>query len=317
MSDSAITATNLGAFGSGAATTVSVNQTGHGFAAGDIVRLSGSNTYTKAQANSATNAEMAGMVSSVLSADAFTLTMDGQVTGLSGLTPAEVYFLSPTTAGAITATAPTTTGQIKKQVFYAQSATSGVVYNMLGIQLSSGGSTVTSFAFTNANGFTGTVSTATTTPTLVLQRTFNSEVRVTGGNGHGSTNNKIRRFTTTVKNVGSDITYADSAALGATFTINTAGIYAIVYNDGANLGNSIGGLSKNSSQLTTSIQNITDSDILAVTHSHNGVPTNNYVGETTCYIGNLVAGDIIRAHTDAGGNPTSNIQVWINIARIG
>ena len=35
-----------------------------------------------------------------------------------------------------------------------------------------------------------------------------SSVFLTNPNGHGSTNNKIRRYSTVVKNVGSDITFA-------------------------------------------------------------------------------------------------------------
>jgi hypothetical protein len=44
-------------------------------------------------------------------------------------------------------------------------------------------------------------------------------VTVHTGNGHGSTNNKIRRFTTTMTNTGSAITYADSALACMTFII--------------------------------------------------------------------------------------------------
>jgi hypothetical protein len=61
--------------------------------------------------------------------------------------------------------------------------------------------------------------------------TPNSEVRLNTVNGFGSTNTMIRRFTNTTINTGTDITYADSATLGATFTINTAGVYAISYSD--------------------------------------------------------------------------------------
>jgi hypothetical protein len=305
------TLTTASASGGGSSTSIPISQVAHGFAVGNIVRLSGTDTYTKAQANSAANAEMVGMVSSVLSADAFTLTMDGQVTGLSGLTPAEVYFLSPTTAGAITATAPTTVGQIKKPVFYAQSATAGVVYNMLGIQLSSGGSTVTSFAFTNANGFTGTVSTATTTPTLVLQRTFNSMVRLQNGNGYGSTNTKIKRFTTTITNTGSDITYADSATLGASFTINTAGVYNIQYADHyAAVATTYIGLSLNSAQLTIDIQSITAADRLTL--FYRAIDSSLYVS-TTAY---LNVGDIIRAHTDGLSNTPGGLCNFC-LARVG
>ena len=41
-----------------------------------------------------------------------------------------------------------------------------------------------------------------------------NEVRLEVGNGSGSTNTKIRRFTTAVTNTGTAMTYADSATLG-------------------------------------------------------------------------------------------------------
>ena len=54
-----------------------------------------------------------------------------------------------------------------------------------------------------------------------------SMVRLNTSNGYGSTNTVIKRYTNVVTNQGVDITYADSATLGASFTINTAGVYAI------------------------------------------------------------------------------------------
>ena len=61
-----------------------------------------------------------------------------------------------------------------------------------------------------------------------------SSVRVNTPLGYGSTNTSVRRFTNTVLNQGSDITYADSATLGGTFTVNTNGTYAISYSDAYN-----------------------------------------------------------------------------------
>ena len=119
-----------------------------------------------------------------------------------------------------------------------------------------------------------------------------SMVRLSGGNGHGSTNTKIRRFTTTVQNVGSDITYADSATLGATFTINRAGVYTISYFDRSSAAAAIAGISKNSTQLTTSIDSITDADRLV---SFNPQTTSAMSSCSVTVI--LAANDVIRAHT--------------------
>jgi len=118
--------------GSGSATSRSITQAAHGLAVGELVRLSAADTYTKAQADSAANAEVVGIVSAVADANTFTLTTGGYVSGLSGLTANTVYFLSPSSAGAMTATEPTTTGQVSKPVFVASSTTAGYFVNMRG-----------------------------------------------------------------------------------------------------------------------------------------------------------------------------------------
>src|SRR5580693_1830024 len=58
-----------------------------------------------------------------------------------------------------------------------------------------------------------------------------SEVSLDTGNGIGSSYTTIRRFANVDINTGSDITYTDSASAGASFTINTNGIYSISYTD--------------------------------------------------------------------------------------
>ena len=70
-----------------------------------------------------------------------------------------------------------------------------------------------------------------TTPSWVLATAGDHEVYVNSGNGLGSVNTYVRRFTTTVRNVGTAITYADSATLGASFTINETGFYSVYYKD--------------------------------------------------------------------------------------
>jgi len=120
----------------------SVSQTAHGFVVGDIVRLTTTaNTYTKSQADSASNAAVSGTVSTVTNANAFILTTEGPVTGLTGLTAGTQYFLSPTTAGAYTATDPSTPGQVSKPVFVADTTTSGVFHNYRGITVPAAGFT--------------------------------------------------------------------------------------------------------------------------------------------------------------------------------
>lgn len=118
-------------------------------------------------------------------------------------------------------------------------------------------------------------------------------VRLNTANGMGSTNTKIRRFTTAVSNYGTAITYADSAANGASFTINEDGVYAVTYNDASSTQMDIG-ISLNSSQLTTSINSITITDALV----KGGTGSASSGPGSTSWCGVLNAGDIIRAHSD-------------------
>lgn len=109
------------------------------------------------------------------------------------------------------------------------------------------------------------------------------------GNGAGSTNTKIRRFTTQMTSVGANV-YADSAANGASFTINAPGIYSIVYGDGRLATAANIGISLNSSQLTTSIISINIADRLGLTDSQ----INS--GSSCVAVARLSAGDIVRPH---------------------
>lgn len=127
---------------------------------------------------------------------------------------------------------------------------------------------------------------------VISTGTVRSMVRLNTANGYGAVNTKIRRFTNTVTNTGSAITYADSANDGASFTINQPGIYAISYGDSFNAVSEIG-ISLNSNQLTTGIQSITISAVLMMASS---AGTN--FGESVSWVGTLAAGDVVRAHDD-------------------
>jgi hypothetical protein len=135
---------------------------------------------------------------------------------------------------------------------------------------------------------------------------LDSMVRLHTGNGHGSTNNKIRRFTTEVENFGTGITYTDSATLGATFTINKTGFYAISFNDYSS-GAIWLGVSKNSTQLTTVIWSITAADRLGLV---NTVAANT--GNGFSWQGILNEGDVIRPHTDGASSGTTFVNFTIS-----
>lgn len=137
-----------------------------------------------------------------------------------------------------------------------------------------------------------------------------SMVRVHTSNGYGSGSTMIRRFTTIVTNQGTDITYADSASLGGTFTINAAGVYAIAYADQANAAADFG-LSLNSAQLTTAVASITTATrlIMAATPAANA-------SNAVSWVGALSATDVIRAHTAATAVGTAPDRTTLTITRV-
>lgn len=135
-----------------------VTQSSHGFAVGDILKHAGG-VYQKAQSNSVASAQVVGIVTGIIDTNNFTLVSSGYVTGLSGLTASIVYYLSPSSAGAMTATEPTTVGQVSKPVFIATSTTSGYFINGRGIPIA-------------ASSPTFAVATKTTTYTIVSTDDF-------------------------------------------------------------------------------------------------------------------------------------------------
>lgn len=145
-----------------------------------------------------------------------------------------------------------------------------------------------------------------------------SRIRLTGGNGHGSTNTRIRRLLTTVESVGLACTYADSAVNGASITINENGLYAIGFADSAsstNIGNI--GVSKNSNQLTSTIETITNSHRLVQVNVSNGTPSLNYVTTEAVWTGRLITGDIIRPHTSGITSINADSHVYWFTEKIG
>lgn len=127
-----------------------------------------------------------------------------------------------------------------------------------------------------------------------------SMIRLNTANGYGSTNTVIRRFTTVVTSQGSDITYADSATLGASFTINTNGVYAMSYTeDFSTVG--IMGISVNTATPTTGIISIAASERLCACTA--GGADFAPCASNTPY---LLSGSVIRPHTAgnaSGGFP--------------
>lgn len=109
-----------------------VAQTGHGLSVGNHIRVTGNNTYAKAKADSAANAELAGYVTTVDDANNFEYLPVGPIVTGSGWTAGAVRFLDPSTAGADTATPPTGEGEIVKAVLLPINTTEAILLDYVG-----------------------------------------------------------------------------------------------------------------------------------------------------------------------------------------
>lgn len=129
-----------------------------------------------------------------------------------------------------------------------------------------------------------------------------SMVRVNTAAGFGSTNNSVRRYTNSTNGVngaviqGTDITYAGSATLGDTFTVNTAGVYAISVSDNWTAANTMA-ISQNAPNLVgVTIAAQPPLNILVV-----GVGAAANFSGTCSWTGYLAVGTIIRILVDGSG----------------
>jgi hypothetical protein len=113
--------------------------------------------------------------------------------------------------------------------------------------------------------------------------------------GYGTTDNKIMKFTNSVEDYGNMFSHNHGAygVHGLEITANKSGIISLSYSSTRHAGTSnFFGLSLNSGQLTTSIETISISTILAIAN----VYSSSY--EQIAVTKRCEKGDIIRPHTD-------------------
>lgn len=116
-----------------------------------------------------------------------------------------------------------------------------------------------------------------------------SAVEVTTGNGSGSANTKVRRFSTVVLNAGTAITYSDSSTLGSKFAINEDGLYYMEWSDVyASAG--FMGISLDASSGSTAVQSLAYAERIAMNAHASAV-----ISRVT-YIAYLVQSNAIRPH---------------------
>ena len=106
-------------------------QNSHGFAVGEIIYGS-ENNWVKSIADDSGQSEMSGIVTAIKDDNTFTLSSDGYIKGLTGLSADSLYFLSDTVAGSMTSVKPTTIGFINKAVFWATSDSGGYIKHYIG-----------------------------------------------------------------------------------------------------------------------------------------------------------------------------------------
>lgn len=167
---------------------------------------------------------------------------------------------------------------------------------------------------TGGLGSTGSTGMGSTGPTGMMGATGaviyplvgQQMVRLQDNNGYGSIYTGVRRFLTTVVNTGTDITYTDSATLGASFTINTSGVYGISYVD--------------------NFPNGTDMMLTLNSTTFSGVPSNlnqiiAFGTQITDYKMTIAvsvylnAGDIVRAQQHNVGGPSNQDYTFFCITR--
>lgn len=109
---------------------VSFTQSSPSLALGDAVRISASNTYSPAQADSITNADAVGIIvykdgnDYILQTEGYTEAL-GASPWFSGANTK--FWLDASTAGQLTSTEPTTPGQASKPMFFSLTASAGYI----------------------------------------------------------------------------------------------------------------------------------------------------------------------------------------------
>jgi hypothetical protein len=129
------------------------------------------------------------------------------------------------------------------------------------------------------------------------------EVIEAGGNGHGSGDTAVRRFSTTERDNASEFIFnQNSAGNGHLFKIMQRGLYGIEYYDRRSGAGMVHGVSVNTTTPTTSINGIAASERKAQQQSATA-----FISQVSCTL-LLNPGDIVRAHTDGTPDATDASQ---------
>lgn len=115
---------------------VTITQSAHGFSAGQVLYLQASGLYSLAHANTLATASAVGIVINVIDVNTFVLQTGGYQSGfITGKVGADIYYLDPAVPGNMTLVRPTTVGQYIKQIYIAETATSGYIQETQPIEI--------------------------------------------------------------------------------------------------------------------------------------------------------------------------------------
>jgi hypothetical protein len=217
-----------------------------------------------------------------------------------------VVFLTAS-GGAWTSTLYTASGNTGKVVRFIKTGNNGTAVTIDGNSTETIGGVLT-IQLVNIGDFLVIVSDGTNWQ--ILDSRITSQARYHTDNGYGSTNNKIKKFTTEVTNVGNAMTVVNDATNGASATINLPGTYCFSLSNSAN-GNDAFGFSLNSAQLTTGISAITTADRLVF--SNTGAADFTY---SATWCGSLKNGDVVRPHANGSSASTVPERASFSAARI-
>lgn len=147
----------------------------------------------------------------------------------------------------------------------------------------------------------------------LLYASPNGLLKLNTGNGHGSTDTAIRRFSTTEIDVGDAFTYADSATTGMSVTINRDCVASITYNDRYSASTTIAGVSLNSGSGSTPISSLVAGQRIAIDYS----TTDDFNCATITR--RFKKNDVVRAHTNGNPNNTTAVVAFTiqEVERIG
>ena len=130
-----------------------------------------------------------------------------------------------------------------------------------------------------------------------------SAVRATSSNGFGTTNTQVRRYNNLPDNFGTDLTYSNDPALGASITINRDGLYSVGFQD---LGNAAGA---NFAIVKNSTTDVAAARLLFISanNTYNGSSIEVY----------LTKGDVLRVVTATPANAVNDTPNMFYAAKVG